>query len=86
MLHECFPHPVLTLLKIWITGRRIFRGSGTNTSDFFALHCGQVSINEPPHADVHHQTQCQKNKRGGRTAVTHQRQWYAGYWHVAYHH
>jgi hypothetical protein len=37
LLHECFPHPMLTLLKIQFTGRRIFRGSGTNTSDFFAL-------------------------------------------------
>src|SRR5271155_1925778 len=47
---------------------------------------GRISIDESSHADVHHQTQCQKNKRGGRTAVTHQRQRYARYWHVAYHH
>src|SRR5271155_5495351 len=52
LLHQCFPHPMLTLLKIWITGRRIFRGSGTDTADFFALHCGRVLIYEAPHADV----------------------------------
>src|SRR6202795_3334982 len=37
LLHECFPHPMLTLRKIWITGRRIFRGSAINTADFFSL-------------------------------------------------
>ena len=35
---------MLTLLKIWITGRRIFRGSGTNTADFFALLVARAQL------------------------------------------